>query len=450
MHSTDFFILRRKKVKEEREKFSNRVGFILSCVGAAIGLGNIWLFSWKLGTYGGGAFLIPYFIFMGLFAYVGLVGEISFGRMMKSGVLGVEKLMKEKNVPFSKVLPLIPVISVAGIFTFYVIVFGWIIKYFISYLTMDMNNINYGEFFSSVTGTVQSIQWHALGVVLCIMIISMGVLKGIEKINKIVMPLMFVIFLGLMVRSLTLPGAMEGVKYLLIPKWDLLLKPITWVMALGQAFFTVGLSGSALLVYGSYLGDDIDISNSVIHTCILDTCAALMAGFIIIPAAFSFGFEPSAGPSLLFITLPAVFSKIVGGKILGAIFFLSIIFAAVSSAINQLEVPVEAIMSKFSISRVKASIIMGLVLFALGIPLDLNMELFGKFANLMSIYLIPMGAVIVLGFFFWGIDSKIVINAIDLGAKKKVGAKILSVGKYIFVPGVVIILILGILFGGIG
>ena len=264
-------------MKEKREKFTNRIGFILSCVGAAIGLGNIWLFSWKLGTFGGGAFLIPYFIFVALFSFVGLVSEISFGRMMKKGVLGVAELMKEKKVPFSSIIPWIAVISVSGIFTFYVIVFGWVIKYFFLYITTDMNAVNYAEYFGSFAGSSSSIPWHILGAALSIGVISMGVVKGIEKLNKIIMPLMFLIFIGLAFKSLSLPGAMEGVRYLVNPRWELLAKPITWVMALGQAFFTVGLSGSALLVYGSYLDKDIDIPKSVFHTCVLDTCAALLA-----------------------------------------------------------------------------------------------------------------------------------------------------------------------------
>lgn len=437
-------------MNDKREKFSNRIGFILSCVGAAIGLGNIWLFSWKLGTYGGGAFLIPYFIFMALFAYIGLVGEISFGRMMKKGVLGVGELMQKRGVPLAKILPILPIASVAGIFTFYVIVFGWIIKYFVTYLTLDVATINFEQYFGSFAGNAESIVWHFIAVLISIGVISLGVIKGIEKINKVVMPLMFLIFFGLMIRSLTLPGAMEGVKYLLNPDWDKLLSPVTWVMALGQAFFTVGVSGSALLVYGSYLDKDVNISTSVIQTCILDTLAALMAGFIIIPAAFAFGFNPGAGPSLLFITLPAVFNNIPGGKFLGIIFFLSVIFAAVSSAINQLEVPVEAAMQKFGLSRIKASVVVGLGLFCLGLPLDLDMNMFGKFADFMTIYLIPLGALLVLGFYFYGVKAEAIEYEIDSGSDYKIGKYVVKIGKYIFVPGVIIILILGVLYGGIG
>lgn len=435
---------------EKRESFTNKIGFMLSCVGAAIGLGNIWLFSWKLGKYGGAAFLIPYFIFVALFAVVGLVGEISFGRMMKRGIFGLSEILKDINIPFKNLLPIIPIISVAGVFTFYVIVFGWVIRYFFSYLTGAINGVEYGAYFGSIAGQVASIPWHILGVVLSVVVISFGVVKGIEKLNKIIMPLMFVLFLGLMVRSLTLPNAIDGVKFLLQPKWSMLEDPMTWIMALGQAFFTVGLSGSALLVYGSYLGDDVEIPASVVQTCFLDTTAALMAGFIIIPAAFSFGLDVGSGPALLFITIPAIFSNIPGGQILGGLFFLSVIFAALSSAINQLEVPVEAIMDRYKISRIKAAIIVGTIATVIGLFLDMNMEWFGKFADFVSIILIPLGAVIGLGVYFYYVDKQRVIDEINKGSSVKVGALILWLGRYIFIPGTAAIIVLGLVYGSLG
>ena len=437
-------------MREKRESFTNKIGFMLSCVGAAIGLGNIWLFSWKLGKYGGAAFLIPYFIFVALFAIVGLVGEISFGRMMKRGIFGLSEILKDINIPFKNLLPIIPIISVAGVFTFYVIVFGWVIRYFFSYLTGAINGVEYGAYFGSIAGQAASIPWHILGVVLSVVVISFGVVKGIEKLNKIIMPLMFVLFLGLMVRSLTLPNAIDGVKFLLQPKWSMLEDPMTWIMALGQAFFTVGLSGSALLVYGSYLGDDVEIPASVVQTCFLDTTAALMAGFIIIPAAFSFGLDAGSGPALLFITIPAIFSNIPGGQILGGLFFLSVIFAALSSAINQLEVPVEAIMDRYKISRIKAAIIVGIIACIIGLFLDLNMNWFGKFADFVSIILIPLGAVIGLGVYFYYVDKQRVIDEINKGSSVKAGALILWLGRYIFVPGTAAIIILGLVYGSIG
>lgn len=437
-------------MSEKRESFTGKIGFMLSCVGAAIGLGNIWLFSWKLGKYGGAAFLIPYFIFIALFAVVGLVGEISFGRMMKKGIFGLPEIIKNTKIPFKKCLPVIPIISVTGVFIFYVIVFGWVIRYFFSYLTGAINHVEYGEYFGQLAGQAASIPWHVIGIVFSVVVISLGVVKGIEKINKIIMPLMFVIFLGLMVRSLTLPNAITGVHFLLQPDWSMLKDPMTWIMALGQAFFTVGLSGSALLVYGSYLGDDVNIFESVVQTCFLDTMAALMAGFIIIPAAFAFGLDAGAGPSLLFITIPAIFSHIPGGTFLGGIFFLSVIFAALSSAINQLEVPVESVMDRFGFSRKKSAVVVGVVALAIGLVLDLNMNYFGKFADFVSVILIPLGAVISLGIYFYCIDKNKVIAEINKGSNFKTGSMIVWFGGYIFIPGTVIIIILGLIYGGIG
>ncbi|WP_443863296.1 sodium-dependent transporter [Fusobacterium ulcerans] len=437
-------------MSEKRESFTGKIGFMLSCVGAAIGLGNIWLFSWKLGKYGGAAFLIPYFIFIALFAVVGLVGEISFGRMMKKGIFGLPEIIKNTKIPFKKCLPVIPIISVTGVFIFYVIVFGWVIRYFFSYLTGAINHVEYGEYFGQLAGQTASIPWHVIGIVFSVVVISLGVVKGIEKINKIIMPLMFVIFLGLMVRSLTLPNAITGVHFLLQPDWSMLKDPMTWIMALGQAFFTVGLSGSALLVYGSYLGDDVNIFESVVQTCFLDTMAALMAGFIIIPAAFAFGLDAGAGPSLLFITIPAIFSHIPGGTFLGGIFFLSVIFAALSSAINQLEVPVESVMDRFEFSRKKSAVVVGVVALAIGLVLDLNMNYFGKFADFVSVILIPLGAVISLGIYFYCIDKNKVIAEINKGSNFKTGSIIVWFGRYIFIPGTVIIIILGLIYGGIG
>lgn len=437
-------------MSEKRESFTGKIGFMLSCVGAAIGLGNIWLFSWKLGKYGGAAFLIPYFIFIALFAVVGLVGEISFGRMMKKGIFGLPEIIKNTKIPFKKCLPVIPIISVTGVFIFYVIVFGWVIRYFFSYLTGAINHVEYGEYFGQLAGQAASIPWHVIGIVFSVVVISLGVVKGIEKINKIIMPLMFVIFLGLMVRSLTLPNAITGVHFLLQPDWSMLKDPMTWIMALGQAFFTVGLSGSALLVYGSYLGDDVNIFESVVQTCFLDTMAALMAGFIIIPAAFAFGLDAGAGPSLLFITIPAIFSHIPGGTFLGGIFFLSVIFAALSSATNQLEVPVESVMDRFGFSRKKSAVVVGVVALAIGLVLDLNMNYFGKFADFVSVILIPLGAVISLGIYFYCIDKNKVIAEINKGSNFKTGSIIVWFGRYIFIPGTVIIIILGLIYGGIG
>ncbi|MGL4372867.1 MAG: sodium-dependent transporter, partial [Turicibacter sp.] len=223
----------------KREVFSSKFGFILSCVGAALGLGNIWMFSYKLGAYGGAAFLIPYFIFVFILGTTGLIGEFAFGRTFKAGsIVGIKKVFESRNLKGGSIFAAIPVIGITGILMFYTIVIGWILKYFTLSVTGEISSIDPAAYFDSFAGTTSSIPWFLLAVILTLLVVVMGVSKGIEKLNKIIMPLLLIIFIFLTIRSVSLPGAMAGVEYLLKPRWEHLLEIETWIMALGQAFFT--------------------------------------------------------------------------------------------------------------------------------------------------------------------------------------------------------------------
>lgn len=437
---------------KERQGFSNKIGFILACIGAAIGLGNVWMFSWRLGQYGGSAFLIPYVLFLIILVPMGLMGEFAIGRRMKGGSYKAYNIILEK-LPgiIRKPIAMIPTVGVTGILLFYAIVTGWIIRYFVSYISGDIKAVvNITEYFDGFIGTSSTVLWHGIALLAVLVIVCLGVSKGIEKINKIMMPLLFAILAILMVRSLTIEGALEGVKYLLMPRWEMLLDPMTWIMALGQAFFTVSLNGCAMVVYGSYLGEKEDIVNAAKQVIIFDTIAALLSAFVIIPAAFAFGLDPAAGPQLLFITVPTIFRSMAGGNIFGILFFAGIIFAAVSSAINMLEVPVEVMENDFKIPRKVGASILTFIVFLLGIPLDLDMSLFGKVADISTIYLAPLGAVIGAVCIFWiyGVDN--ILGEINQGADKLQGKAFTFLAKYIFVPVCIIILILGVCLGGIG
>jgi NSS family neurotransmitter:Na+ symporter len=435
----------------KRENFSGKVGFILACVGAAIGLGNIWMFSWRLGKFGGAAFLIPYFIFVFILGTTGLVSEFGLGRTMQKGALGaIKDIFKAKNLKGGTILGLIPVLAMTGIFIFYIIVVGWILRYFYASLKGYFAIVDIPQYFSDFAGSYSSIPWLIIAMILTSTIILCGIYKGIEKINKIVMPGLLILFIILLIRSLTLPGALEGVKYLLIPDWSYLLKPLTWVMALGQAFFSVSLSGAGMVVYGSYLQKDTDIPSSAINTAIFDTIAALLAAFIIVPAAFAFNLDPTCGPPLLFITIPSIFAKMPGGYLFSILFFLGIIFAAVSSAINMMEAPVEAAISQFNMSRKNAVLIISSITLCISIPLACNMNLFGSWADFMTIYLSPIGAAISAGVFYWIYGSDKALEAINKGAEKPLGQWFIPFGKYIYVIVVLIIVILGAIYGGIG
>lgn len=436
----------------ERETWSGRLGFVLACIGAAIGLGNIWLFPWRLGAYGGAAFLLPYLFFVITLGSTGLMEEFAFGRERKAGAIkAFKEVYQERGINWGDKLGIIPVLGVTGVFIFYSIVVGWILKYFVLAVQGQFSVIDkFPAYFGSFAGSFKSISWHLLAIILTIVILRLGIKEGIERVNKVMMPTLFVILFILLIRSLTLPGSLEGIEFLLVPEWSKLANPETWIMALGQAFFTVSLGGAAMLVYGSYLDQEADIPASAMQTVVFNTLASFLAAFVIIPAVFAFGLDPQSGPPLLFITLPNIFQQMPGGYFFGVLFFLSIIFAALSSSMNLMEVPVEALMERFKISRKKSVLLVGGLAFAVGLPLDLSMKLFGQFADFVTIYLIPIGAVMAAVTFFWVYDIKKARQAINQGAAKPLGKWWEPFAKYVFTIVAGVVLVLGIIFGGIG
>jgi len=306
---------------KKREKFSSNFGFILSCVGAAVGLGNIWMFPYKLGENGGAAFLIPYFIFVVLLGTIGLIAEFSFGRQFRVGSMGaLQKIFKEKNIKHGSMISIIPTLGLTGIFMFYTVVIGWVLKYLFISLTGEILTINTESYFTTFINNNIAVFWHGLAVLITLVIVSFGISKGIEKINKIIMPLLFIIFILLIGKSLSLPGSIEGVKYLLTPDWSYLLNPSTWVMALGQAFFTVSLTGCCMVMCGSYTDENFDIPNCAITTASFDTLAAILAAFVIMPAVFALDLNPTSGPALLFVTVPNIFQTMKLGQVVSSLF----------------------------------------------------------------------------------------------------------------------------------
>lgn len=434
----------------ERETWSGKTGFILACIGAAMGLGSIWMFPWRIGQFGGAAFLVPYLIFTFVLGVTGLMGEFAFGRSQQRGAIGsYEKVFKERGISGGAALGVIPVLGVSGVFTFYLIVVGWILKYLTLSITGAFNKIDIPAYFGGFAGQTESILWHFLALVLTLVIIRMGVKDGIETANKYMMPGLFIILAILMIRSVTLPGAQEGINYLFVPDWSYLAKPITWVMALGQAFFTVSLGGAAMLVYGSYLKADEDIPSSALNTAFYTTLASLLAALVTIPAAFAFNLDVQAGPPLLFITVPFIFKMMPGGYIFGILFFVAVVFAAISSAINLMEVPVEAIMDRTGWSRTKSAFLVTVIGFLIGIPLDLNLNLFGIFADIVTIYIVPFGAVLSAVVFFWIYGSSKAREQVNKGAAKPLGAWWEYLAKYVFTGVAIFVLIMGIIMGGI-
>ena len=245
------------------------------------------------------------------------------------------------------------------------------------------------------------------------------------------MPIFFAIFVFLVVRVAFLPNADEGYKFLLTPNWDMLLEPKIWIFALGQAFFALSLAGSGTLVYGSYLSEKVDIFHAAKYVVLFDIAAAVLSVLIIIPAVFSFGMEPAAGPPLMFMVMPEIFKQIPLGGFLAGIFFLAILFAGVTSLVNLFETPIEALQQEFSMSRKKAVTVVVSVSFLLGIFLE-NGDSLGKWMDIVSIYIIPLGALIAAVIFFWVCRPEFIRSQLQLGHDKPVSELYIALGKYLF------------------
>lgn len=439
------------KENKSRDQFRTRMGFIVACVGSAVGMGNIWMFPYRAGKYGGAAFLIPYFIFVILLGFSGVIGEMAFGRLMKTGPTGAfDRAMAMRGKRGGRLIGLIPVLGSLGIAIGYSVVVGWFLKYLFAAVSGSLGQVeDMGAYFSALSGNFGSVGWHLLGLALTFLIMLCGVSGGIEKMNKLMMPLFFVFFLILLFRVATLPGASEGYRYLFIPRWELLGNVQTWVYALGQAFFSLSLAGSGTIVYGSYLKDDVDVVSCARNVAFFDTCAALLAGMVVIPAVFAFGLDVAAGPPLMFITLPAVFNQMPAGRLFSVIFFVAVLFAAVTSLMNLFETPIEALQDQLGLSRKAAVAVVAFCAAAVGIFIE-SADAVSVWMDAVSIYVIPLGALLAAIMFFWLCPKGFAREQVQKGREKKLGAWFEPVTRYLFVGLTFGVYVLGILFGGIG
>lgn len=407
------------------------------------------MFPWRLGQYGGAAFLVPYLFFVYVLGTTGLMGEFGFGRWGQKGPMGAyDKVLRARGRSFGRWLGAYPVLAAWGVLLFYGIVAGWVLHYVFAsigggYIAADAA----GAYFGRLAGQPRSILWAGLALALTTGVLVFGVSKGIERANKYIMPLLLGLFILLVIRSVTLPGAMEGIQYIFVPDWSFLLKPITWGMALGQAFFSVCLTGSGMLVFGSYLRRDADIPASALRTVTFDTLAALLTSLIVMPAVFAYGLDPAAGPPLLFITLPEIFRAMPGGQIFGFLFFASIFLATLTSLLNMKEVVVEGVIDQFQWSRGKGVVLVMLATLVCGLPLALNMNLFTRAVDLLTIYIVPAGAVMAAVLFFWVYGIENARREINVGAEKPVGRWWNPVAKYLFVGVSMLIVVLQVVVG---
>jgi NSS family neurotransmitter:Na+ symporter len=434
----------------EVKKFSSKLGFILASVGSAVGMGNIWLFPYRVGQYGGAAFLIPYFIFVALFGAIGLSGEFAFGRLTGTGPIGsYEYALKSRGKKGGAFLGTIPLLGSLGIAIGYAIIVGWVLRFLAGSVTGSVFKSEPEIYFSQITGSFGSVPWHVIVLLITVVTLLTGIIKGIEKVSKIMMPAFFILFLVLAVRVAFLPGAFEGYKYLLVPKWEYLLKPITWIMAMGQAFFSLSITGSGMIIYGSYLSKKDDVVHSAVITAVLDTVAALLSGFVIIPAVFAFGLDPTQGPPLMFITMPKIFTQMPMGQLFSIVFFTSVLFAGITSLINMLEVCSEALQNRLKMKRTPSVIIVGLITLIVGLFLEYEPYM-GRWMDMITIYVTPIGAVLGAIMIYWVLKRNEIETELNLARKKPLGKGYFFMAKYVYIILAASVVILSIVLGGIG
>ena len=358
-------------MNKKRGSFSGGLGFVFAAAGSAVGLGNLWRFPYLAAQYGGGIFLLVYLILAVTFGFALLTAEIAIGRKTKlSPVLAYKKLNKKFSF-LGYIATLVPII----IIPYYCVIGGWVTKYVTVYAQGLVAPVAKDGYFSDFIGhPVAPLVFFLIFMLISIVVIMLGVKKGIEKLSKFLMPLLVVLTIGIAIYALTLPNAMEGVKYYLIPDFSKF-SILTVAGAMSQLFYSMSIAMGIMVTYGSYTRDDVNLNKSVNRIEFFDTLVALLAGLMIIPAVYIFSGEEglsSQGAGLMFMTLPKVFQQMPGGNIIALLFFVLVFFAAITSSISVMEAIVSSLMDKFHLKRIPCCLIVIGICLLLGIPSSLG------------------------------------------------------------------------------
>lgn len=359
-------------MEHTRSTFSNRLGFVLAAAGSAVGLGNLWRFPYLAAKYGGGIFLLVYIILVVTFGFVLMVTEIAIGRKTGLSPIGAFTKLNKKSRFVGVLASLIAFL----ILPYYSVIGGWVIKYLVSFVSgAGALAATDGYFSGFISQSWQPLLFLIIFLAITFGVVIRGVKKGIEKASRILMPILVVLSIALAIYSMTLPGAMEGVKYFFLPDFSKFSVNLV-LAAMGQMFYSMSLAMGIMITYGSYLSKKENLEKSASHIEIFDTGIAILAGLMIIPAVFSFsGGEASAinaGPGLMFETLPKVFHSMPLGDVMGAVFFLLVLFAALTSSISLMEAVVSTVCDQFKLTRKKATLIVSGLALLLAIPSSLG------------------------------------------------------------------------------
>ena len=430
-------------------KFASRWGFILAAVGSAVGMANVWGFPAKMAAGGGFAFLIPYFIFIALFSTVALSAEFAIGRWAKTGTLGsYRKAFANRSPKLAKAggaVGWLPLVGSLGISIGYAVIIAYLLKALFDSVTGTLMQVDIGAWFSQFSGTGYSVvPFHIIVVAVTLVTLLLGA-KSIEKTNKIMMPLFFIIFVGLAIWVAFLPGAVEGYKLMFTPVWSKLLEPNVWITAMGQAFFSLSVTGSGMLVYGAYLGENESVVPLSIRTAIFDTIAALVAALVVIPACTAHGLA-LGGPDMLFVAMPSIMKDLgFFGQILSIFLYVAMIFAGISSLQNMFEAISESLLDRFpKLKRWIVLAVLGLVCFGIGVNME-AISSWGPWMDIVSIYIIPIGATIGAISWFYIMRKQDFMEQINLGPGGKMGNLWYCTGRYLYVPCALILCLIALI-----
>ena len=442
----------------EKSGFGSKLGFILAAAGSAVGLGNIWRFPYLAAKYGGGIFLLIYLILAVTFGFSLMITEIAIGRKTGKSVIGAYGSINKRFSPLCWLAAFVPVI----ITPYYCVIGGWVLKYLVTFVSgAGSTTGGDGSFFSGFIGTTgEPAVYFLIFLVVTAAVVMLGVEKGIERISKFMMPVLVLLTIGIAIYTLTLDGAAAGLKYYLLPNFrgftlPKLLKTVA--AAMGQLFYSMSLAMGIMVTYGSYMRKEDSLEQSVRQIEIFDTGIALLAGLIIVPAVFVFsGGDASAlnaGPSLMFITLPNVFGSMTGGQVVGAVFFILVALAAMTSSISLMETVVSIIMEKFRLKRIPACLITVLICLLLGMLSVLgystwsNVKLIGMqfldfFDFISNNIMMPIVALLTCILIGWVVKPKYVEDEVLVSQKRFRARMLLSVMLRFVCPVCMIIILL--------
>jgi len=410
----------------QNEQWTSKLGFILASAGSAIGIGAIWKLPYVAGTSGGGAFFLLFILFTAIIGLPLLLAEFVLGRHTQKEAIRAYDAVAPGSL--WKGIGYLGVITCFILLSFYSVVGGWILQYIFASVTGQLNGVSdYGSLFNStIANPTRAVISQFVFLLLTIVVVARGIQNGIEKANKILMPALFILFIIIIIRSLTLEGAMEGVSFFLYPDFSKLTSQ-TILFAMGQAFFSLSVGVSVMVTYSSYLSKQQNLPKSAISISALNILISLLAGLAIFPAVFSMGVKPTEGPGLLFIVLPSIFKQLPFGIVFQTFFLALFLFATLTSAFSMLEIIVASLAKGEQHKRIKLSWISGLLIFVVGIPSALSygllsdVSIFGKsifdaFDFLVSNILMPLGALLIAIFVPWKMKKDVLIEEFKHGS----------------------------------